>query len=447
MAIEPDLDLLLIDDEEDPWPGESSVSVSNLGYAALRWAFTPPKLALPLVAAQARAAGHTVEAIYRPLPPWRRKRFHGLLARKPKVIGITTVAIFDPAYLARITGAVRKISPGSIIVLGGHGAENSARIRACADLTITGHGEWALASFVTAVKSGILPAAVPGVVRGPEGGLTMAGSLRYEGIPKVLPPDWTATSTGFWRYAIEASRGCKFNCSYCCFPGKAGQVFRPVRDVVDEMLLANDKFGIRRFEFMDSAITSDPDFILGLCAALSAGGRNFRWKCFARPDAFDKDPELAAKMAAAGCTNVFMGIESINDVILSLMRRGMTRESIERGLDRAFAAGIGVHGNFIIGFPGETEATVRETMAFVLSRPFSSVLLATFQMHPAMRELAAREPERYRNLKGDTPAGWTHDGMDYRKAYALAKLTAHGINVKKLWPLATAQSDTHKEPD
>lgn len=455
MPIEPTLDLLLVDDQGSAFPrkkingqpppaGEDNSPDMYFGHAA-RWLLLAPKLAIPLLSAQSKAAGHSVESVYLPLLPWNRARFRRLLGRKPLVVGITTVAIFDVHYLAQITDEVRRISPGSIIVLGGHGAADSADIRALGDLYISNHGEWALARLITALKGGAKLYQVPGVQVSPEGRRTMEGSVRYEGIPKVEFPDWGAVSSGCIRYPVEASRGCTFNCSYCIFPGKASQVFRKVEDVVGEMRYVRETRGIRRIEFVDSSLTTDPKFILGLCAALRKEKRRPNWTCFSRPDAFARVPELAGEMAAAGCTRVFMGIESIHDHILSAMRRHMTRDTIERGLSHIFKARLGMHANFIIGFPGETEATVKETEDFIIRHPFTSVYLCTFGMSPEMRDLAAAEPGRYAHLRGEPIKGWRHDGMDYLKAYQLTLKAMRRINWRKLWPVVMSVSTN--DPD
>jgi radical SAM superfamily enzyme YgiQ (UPF0313 family) len=264
----------------------------------------------------------------------------------------------------------------------------------------------------------------------------MKGSLLYENIPRILYPDWKTTSSCCWRYPIESSRGCRFNCSYCGFPGKTSQIFREVDDVVGEMRYVHKHYSIRRFDFVDSCLTSNPEFLLTLCTALRK--ENFRpyWRCFTRPDAFERFPELAREMSAAGCSKVFMGVESIHDHILSGMRRGMNRRTIETGLSRVFKSGIKIHGNFIIGFPGETEASVRETVQFIVSRPFSTVYLCTFGMSQEMKDIAAAQPERYAHLTGKPVKGWRHDGMDYVTAYKLTSWACRKINLRKLWLVA-----------
>ncbi|KAF0127064.1 MAG: methyltransferase [Elusimicrobia bacterium] len=434
-------DLLLVDDEEPPGEPDGSCLV----YRAARWLCESPKLAVPLLSAYSKAAGHSVRTICFPLLPWREDEFRRLLSAAPKVVAVTTVAIFSPRYLARLTGMVRKLSPASLIVLGGHGAQDSREVRALGDVYISNHGEQALAELVSRVKAGLPPGKFPGAISR-DGRVVIEGSYRYESFPKVLFPDWSAASTAAWRYPLEASRGCKFNCAYCGFPARAGQTYREVAGIIGEMTAVFREQGIRRFEFMDSSLTADTEFMSRLCAALRSTGIRFNWKCFARPDAFDRAPGLADEMAAAGCTRIFMGIESVHDPILSLMRRGMDRACIERGLDRVFKAGIQVHGNFIMGFPGETPATIKETARFVAARHFKSAYMCVFMMSEAMRAMAAAEPERYFHLAGTPVRGWRHDGMDFAEAARLTRRAVWKINLSRLWFVAFSPPSNVPDP-
>jgi p-methyltransferase len=450
MSVEPGLDLLLIDDESSffhpKYLGKAPASwednfLSRQLTNAMLWGLMTPKMAVPLLSAHAKAAGHSVEAVYRPLLAWKMARFRRLLRRGPRVVGITTVAIFDGAYLARIVGEVRRLSPGSVVVLGGQGAADYPEVRTLGDLYISGHGEQALADLVSALKGGAELDRVPGVSSLPGGGRTIAGSLRYEGITRPLFPDWSVTSTGCRWYPVEASRGCRYNCAYCIFPGRTAQEFRAPEDVAAEMRHVHETRGIRKFDFLDSSLTSDTGFVLRLCAAIRREKLKVKWKCWARPDAFAREPELAAKMAEAGCRRVFLGVESIHENILSKMRRPMSREVIERGLGRVFGSGIRVNGLFVIGFPGETEATVAETTQFIRERPFTDVYLGVFCMSREMRDLAAAEPERYLHLAGEPTKGWRHDGMDYKTACALTARMTDSINRGRFLRVATTVED------
>lgn len=447
MSEYPALDLLLVDDESSFFhrkylgraagPGGENFLGRQLT-GLLLWATMAPRMAVPLLSAHARAAGHSVETICRPLLAWNAGRFRRLLRRGPRVVGISTAAIFDAEYLSGLVSEVRRLSPASLLVLGGQGAADYPEIRALGDVYVSGHGEQVLADLLAALKSGSGPESLPGAAAGTDGVLTVPGSLRYEGIARALSPDWAAASTACRWFPVEASRGCRHNCAYCIFPGRKGQSFRDPDQVVAEMRQLNRSRGIRKFDFLDSSLTSDPEFVLKLCAAIRREKLSVTWKCWARPDAFAKSPGLAVEMAGAGCRKVLLGVESIHEDILSKMRRPMSRSLIEAGLARVFASGIKVHGLFVIGFPGETEATAAETAAFIRSRPFSEVYLGVFCMSGEMKALAAAEPERYWHLTGEPATDWRHDGMDYGRACAVTAGMVREINRGRLRRVATA---------
>jgi radical SAM superfamily enzyme YgiQ (UPF0313 family) len=432
-------DLLLIDDEV--LKGDHRPNFLAQG---VRWLMDPPKIAVPLLSAYAKAAGHSVRTVCYPSLPWRENELDSLLAARPLVVGITTVAIFSPKYMARLTNWIREASPSSVIVLGGHGAQYSRAVRALGDVFISGHGEQVLADLVTHLKAGGKAADFPGASLR-DGVVEIPGPVRYEGIRRVRFPDWTASSSGASMYPVEASRGCKFNCSYCDFPGRGGQAYRDPAEVVEELETVHRQKGVRSFEFVDSSLTGDEDLTARICAAIRAKGLRIKWKCFARPDSFVRAPGLAGEMAASGCFKMFMGIESIHDPILSMMRRGMKRADIATGLDRVFKAGIKVHANFIIGLPGETAATIRETADFVIARPFSSVYFGILMVSEDLRARAAAEPERFLHLERVPGGGWRHDTMDYERAKSLSFRAIWRINLRKLWPLA--MSLAQPDPD
>ena len=196
------------------------------------------------------------------------------------------------------------------------------------------------------------------------------------------------------------------------------------------------RYGVRRIEFMDSSLTSEPGFIFEFLELLRRAELPLVWRCFGRVDDFARQPALAADMLRAGCQQVFLGIESIHDQILVKMRKGYDRGLIEQGLAALDAARLPVHANFIIGFPGETAQTVAETAAFISASHFRSVYLAALMVPRILFAQARAEPELFNHLRGDSPRNWSHDTMDYRQAWRLARRAAWRINLRQMYPLA-----------
>lgn len=396
----------------------------------------PQGLAAPLLSAYAKDAGFRVETVRNVSNRLlQRRRFIELLETKPLAVGISTIGVKKESTVRGVARLVRRHSPGSVIVLGGYGAQNSPGMRAAGDVTITGYGETALVRLLRDLKDSGPQAVLDSAPRDKGGARIIPGNLHYEGQEKMIFPDWASAPARPKHYNIEASRGCRFNCIYCNFPGKKAQAYRSPEEVAAEMFRAAEEFGVRKFNFVDSNLTSDPEFVIKLCALIREKGLKCRWRCFSRVSDFARLPELANAMAEAGCRWIFLGIEALDDALLRKMRKGYTRAEIDAGVSALEKAGIPIHANFIVGFPGETRDIFRETERYILRHKFKSVYLSPLLVTETMYAMARENPEEFCNLKGSSPRQWAHDTMDYAEAVSLVGKAALKINLRKLRPV------------
>lgn len=81
------------------------------------------------------------------------------------------------------------------------------------------------------------------------------------------------------------------------------------------------------------------------------------------------DADVASKMKKAGCIRVFLGIESGNNTVLKIMNKNITTQQATRAVHNAKKAGLQVGAFFIIGYPGETDKTVIDTVNYASSLP------------------------------------------------------------------------------
>jgi len=91
------------------------------------------------------------------------------------------------------------------------------------------------------------------------------------------------------------------------------------------------------------------------------------WECLSRVDTIDT--ETAQKMKQAGCVRVFFGIESGNDAVLALMNKKTTVDKARKAVFTTKSAEIQVGAFFIVGYPGETDKTILDTLKFASSLP------------------------------------------------------------------------------
>lgn len=172
---------------------------------------------------------------------------------------------------------------------------------------------------------------------------------------------------GYTTTSIMTSRGCPFQCDFCSHP-VFGNRFRSrtPKNIAEEVQQVHD-LCYDRVWFADDCFTLGRKRFLDICHELIRRRVNIGWECLSRVDTIDE--EVAEKMRRAGCVRVFFGIESGNDTVLKLMNKQITVKQAEQAVNTCKRAGIQVGAFFILGYPGETDKTVLDTVDFASSLP------------------------------------------------------------------------------
>lgn len=172
---------------------------------------------------------------------------------------------------------------------------------------------------------------------------------------------------GYTTTPMISSRGCPFSCDFCSRPvfGQTLRMRTPENIVaeVDEI----ERLGYDRVWFADDCFTLDRAQLLRVCDLLLEMRLNIEWECLSRVDTMDF--EVAVKMQKAGCLRVYFGIESGNDMVLELMKKRISVFQARHAVYSAKAAGLEVGAFFIIGYPGESNKTVLDTVRFAAGLP------------------------------------------------------------------------------
>lgn len=178
---------------------------------------------------------------------------------------------------------------------------------------------------------------------------------------------------------LMMTRGCTDKCIFCETPGNWGEaVARSGQNLFAEMMDVHDKYGVTNFHFQDDVFTVNRNVVLDLCTELVKTRMRvqnkirFEWSCLVRPDQVDY--ELLSLMKLAGCVQVEMGVESGSEQLLKIGKKRYTKEIISKAFDDARRAGVRTYGFFIVGLPGETMETWRESIQFAKAlKPDASV--------------------------------------------------------------------------
>jgi len=166
------------------------------------------------------------------------------------------------------------------------------------------------------------------------------------------------------RISVIFSRGCSGHCDFCStWWIWKGWRHRSGANMVDELELLYHNFGIRHFCFADDALTIDRQATLDLCDEIIARKLKIAFIANTRTDCVDE--EILLKLKNAGCYMIAFGIETGSPQILKNMRKENEIENSEKAITLCKKVGLPVTALMIVGNVGETEETVRETLALL----------------------------------------------------------------------------------
>jgi len=180
---------------------------------------------------------------------------------------------------------------------------------------------------------------------------------------------------------IVTSRGCTGGCTFCIkhVSYQYSVRVRSPEKIIEELWVLK-KLGISNIHMYADLFTVSRDQVINLCKLIINQGLNIRWTCNSRVDYVDE--EMLNLMAKAGCWYISWGIESGNEQILRHVHKGIVPERAKNSLAMAKKAGINNWGFFIIGLPGETEDSIRNTINFAKSLPLDIALFHIAAPYP-----------------------------------------------------------------
>jgi radical SAM superfamily enzyme YgiQ (UPF0313 family) len=158
---------------------------------------------------------------------------------------------------------------------------------------------------------------------------------------------------------IFASRGCPYNCGFCYrIYGHTYRV-RSVENVLEEMEFLIKEYKVYNIIFVDELFFSQKSRIEDFCRQMMKRKFNVTWHCGLRADLADTG--ILRLMHKAGCMEIGYGIESGSSEILKRMNKRTTAKQNLDAMRNTVEAGIFPASNLIIGYPGETRESIKET--------------------------------------------------------------------------------------
>lgn len=336
-----------------------------------------PALGPLYLTAWLRKRGHRVEifeCVFRQTPELAMQALRAEVeAKKPRFVGIHTKVI-TTSTTCRLIGLLREA--GIPVIIGGpDGTIRPERyLEAGATAVVLGEGEATLLEFLERYdgKPETLESVLGVAWSGADGSVRRTPERPLlDDLDDIPFPAWDAVDMEAYARAWEAkmgyasacvitSRGCPFNCSWCCKP-IFGRTFRQrsIPNVLAELRELKTRYGVEHVRFADDILPMNAKWLRDLCLSLEGESLGIRFDCLSRTDVVKDD--LLERIGKAGGDKVYFGVESGSQKILDLMVKGTRVEGIRSASKEARRVGLRQHWFLMVGYPGEEAEDLQMT--------------------------------------------------------------------------------------
>lgn len=360
-------------------------------------------IGLTMVGAMAERLKHEVRILDLALEKSQEaadRRLQSLLAeQKFDLVGVTAMTVeYDSA--ARLARLVKQADPTVPIVFGGQHptikAEEVAAQDFC-DYVVKGEGEGVFSELVTALSEGGSPDQVKGLAFKRNGAVVQTGkqdlikdldALPYPAyhlleVERYFAGSSARSATKHKRcMQVFTSRGCPWRCIYC--HDLFGKTFRArsPENVLGELKLLHDRWGIREYMVEDDIFNLDLDRAKRIFDLVKEQlpGVYFQFGNGLRLERFDE--ELVRKMAEGGTHCICVAIESASPRIQKQIRKNVKLDKAAETLRWMHKYGIRTLGFFMIGFPTETVAEIEQTIRYASRLDLDEALFSIATPYP-----------------------------------------------------------------
>nr|MDO8117244.1 cobalamin-dependent protein [Candidatus Sigynarchaeota archaeon] len=309
--------------------------------------------------------------------------------KQPVFIGLTSLTAYYIA-MKQLALFLKAEVPSIPLVIGGVHPSSLPEyaLKECkADFVVIGEGEVTVVELANYLESGKGdPSKIDGIAyyKGDSVVMTKSRELikNLDSIPmpaweKIDPAKYPKNPHGYiMKYnrvaPVLSTRGCPFSCKYCasCQFWRQTIRYRSPKNVVDEIQYLHDVFGIREIHFWDDNLTMKRSHIEGICEEIIRRGLQHMAFCAPNGVRVDTlDESLLQLMKKAGFYELTFAVESGSRKILKENGKNINLRTIIKNTLLARKAGILMNSYFMLGFPGETAATLDKTIRFSKALP------------------------------------------------------------------------------
>ncbi len=340
-------------------------------------------------------------------------------------IGITTTLYTNHYPITEICRFIRKYNQDVKIIIGGpfvlnlyHASQdltnvfNFFKIVNADVLVNSAQGESTLVRVINAYKTGLDFESIANIIYS-KNGKPVSNTLEMENnrLDNNLI-NWPYFKSKLGKFvSVRTCLSCPFNCYFCGFRERAGKHKVARVETVERELDMLEAIGtIKSINFIDDTFNMPPKRFKNILRMMIRKNYSFKWNCYFRCQFADE--EMVELMEDSGCEGVYLGIESANQTVLDNMRKNVSVNQYRRGISLLKKTNMLIHTNFLVGFVGETAATLKDTTNFIKDyQPdfYRMQLWYLDRVTPIWRD------RDLFNIKGSSFM-WSHDTMNSEEA-------------------------------
>ncbi len=341
------------------------------------------------------------------------------------------MTLFTSSYPDAITlrDKIRQISQSPIMVGGPHASALPEETAKDFDYVIVGEAEVTLPSLIEEMATdqehsdNIINCIAPQDL----------SKLPYNDYSLVDINSYDRVTAGETTVSILSGRGCPWKCIYCHTAALGDKVrMRSPEHVMGELYQLDEEYDVAALRFIDDNFLMNRRFLREIAPMLEAFGKPYRVYCRAQ----DLTEGTVPLLAESGCKMVGCGVESGSQKMHEIMGTGKSVEKMTKGITLAKEQGIEIRAGIIVGFPGETWKTVKESVKNLKKMPIDSYNLFNFIplpgtdpfIHPEMYGITeiSDDWKDFFMLYGENEATYpfSHENMDRE---TLAEMRAYMI--------------------
>lgn len=368
------------------------------------------------------------------------------LESNPRYVGISTLThTWD--VTEEIAKRLKSINPSIKIIVGGYHASlvphlclKSKNI----DFVVIGEGEYTFLDIVRAMDDGGEAKNIPGIayikngeiqITNPRKRIYSLDSLPFPKRDKSLLENCSVGGAVFpppskqqCPAQILYSRGCPYQCSYCCSPSlwKRIVTYRSPQNLIEEIKLLQRKFGTNYLFFSDLTFPINKKRLMEFCEEMINNKIGINWFCFSRLDTVDA--QLLKIMKEAGCSKIGFGIESFSGKVLRSFRKNVQCKGktffslIQDVLELAWSLGITTRVFLILGHPEETEEDILNTKKIIQKLYIDELRVGLFTPFPGTKNYEDLKKKKLMRMEDWSKFTTEHDVLKRDKNIKLEKI-------------------------